>query len=127
MVVPVRPPPLLPGSPARAHAGQVIITSFGFAAVGCLQMAVAFLVDPSVRGLLLAGLAIPGLLLVVQTARAYKAEAAASRRERAAGYTTLYGRQYADLWQLDADTGEVIHRPGEPTVESSEWRRRKRG
>jgi hypothetical protein len=62
------------------------------------------------------GLAISaGLLLtlvhVLTVTRASLRRREAFSRERAAGYTTLYGARYRDLWQLDDRTGEVLREP----------------
>jgi hypothetical protein len=60
------------------------------------------------------------LLVVGLGFRAAIRQNQAERRERDAGYTTLYGT-WLKLWQLDAKTGEVLRRPGEPAI------RRRRG
>jgi hypothetical protein len=46
---------------------------------------------------------------------AFSAMSDAMRREREAGYTTLYS-VHRELWQLHPKTGEVLRRPGEREV-----------
>lgn len=37
----------------------------------------------------------------------------AIRREREAGYSTLYGREFRALWHLDPTTGAVLREPSD--------------
>jgi hypothetical protein len=49
--------------------------------------------------------------LALYAMRSYIAGYSATKRETAAGYTTLYGKEFRHLWHLNDKTGEVIRRP----------------
>ncbi|MBA2718647.1 MAG: hypothetical protein H0U52_05275 [Chloroflexi bacterium] len=50
---------------------------------------------------------------IVQAILAWRLRSA-QRREKVAGYTTLFNDEFRDLWLLDPATGAVVRRPGEP-------------
>jgi len=63
------------------------------------------------------------LILVLLGLGAVARTVAAIRRERLAGYTTLFGREHRSLWHLDPITGAVIRPPIELTDAPRDVRR----
>ena len=113
-MVPAEPPQLLPGRSAWywVHRSTFSILGAGLCAPGML---VGALIGPPVRQFLVVG-ALAGLLtFAIVAIHAAVNQVQAERRERDAGYTTLYGRDKRRYWHLDHKTGLVIRRPLEAT------------
>jgi hypothetical protein len=108
------PPELLPGRSALEEAGRSWkIDLAGIGVVLLMVVSAAALNNPA-RSIALAALLVPGLMLTIVGYRSWMGMNRRKRRERQAGYTTLYDSAGIDLWQLDPRTGAVIRRPREP-------------
>jgi len=110
---PLLPPKLRPGLSAwgwRRRIGTAALVGVG----GLFGMQAGSMLPDPVRPVLVLfafGFAVcSGILMLVAGFALYFA----SQAERNSGYTTLSGSRYRDLWQLDAKTGSVVRRPGEP-------------
>jgi hypothetical protein len=109
------PPMMLPGRSARAWFGLLARWLIAGGVFYFLIPVVGLLLPPSIR---FAGMAFVGSIAFFCAGVAFVALIGAwrtSHREVDANYTTLYGR-YAQLWQLDDRTGDVLSRPGEKSV-----------
>lgn len=105
-------PRLLPGRSAK-YWMRIAVGSMGAAITIVVVIAlVGSALQQPVRGAVTGLLLVIGIVVTVAAFAAALASLATSRRERAAGYTTLYGEK-RDLWQLDPTTGAVLRRPGE--------------
>lgn len=103
-------PQLLAGRSALFWAKRQTSSLMG--AMACLPfMVVGSQLDLAARQVVVL-LALAGVLaFAARAAHAGIRLSPAARRERAAGYTTLFSRRYQDLWQLDPHTGAVVRRP----------------
>ena len=112
MPVPETPPQLLPGRPALEYS-SLILRSIAIGIAMTLVMGFGFFVLPEpVRSVVTTAALFGGLGAAAGMGWAGILGWHTARRERRAGYTTMYG-SYLDAWQLDPKTGEVLRRPGE--------------
>jgi hypothetical protein len=105
-----RPPKLLPGPSARYLVRRATRFLLMAVAVAWGMFVSIFLPTPLDKVVVVAsfvGMLVFGL-------RAFRTSISGTRaelRERKAGYTTLSGRRYRHLWQLDSETGAVVRPP----------------
>lgn len=113
--VPPTPPQLLPGRSALGW-NRIILRALLVGVAMCGLAGLGYFVVPAPLGGLV-GMA--AMVVAIGSGvvgfGASVAGARAESRERAAGYTTVYGRKFA-YWQLDPDTGAVLRAPGEREV-----------
>ena len=115
MAVPETPPQLLPGRPALDYS-WFILRSIAIGIAMTLVMMLGFFVLPEpVRSVVTTAALLGSLGGAAGLGWASILGWHTARRERRAGYTTIYG-SYLDAWQLDPKTGEVLRRPGEREV-----------
>ena len=76
-------------------------------------MVLGSILETPARQIVVFGSLLGLLVLCAFSIRAYVSESRAERREREAGYTTLWSSRYRDYWQLHPKTGAVVRRPGE--------------
>jgi energy-converting hydrogenase Eha subunit H len=111
----VLPPHLQHGWTAYAWVRYMVITLpvclVGL--VGIPVVARTMHVGAAGKSSLIAVLALIGLVGAAGLAVAAVGIARAIRRERAAGYTTLFDSTKGNLWQPHPKTGEVVRAPGE--------------
>ena len=108
--VPIDPPTLLPGPSARRWQKRALFSLIGALAISPLMPLGSRLPPPTNIEIILPVFVV-GFGLACYSVRAYIGSYAATRREQAAGYTTLFGRNFRHLYHLDEKTGEVIRRP----------------
>jgi hypothetical protein len=120
--LPDAPPELLPGPSAWLWIRRQVFGSLGVLIFAPI-MVVGSLLDAQLRHVV-----VPvgfGGLLVFGIWGGYSSlkSIPAIRRENAAGYTTLKGRQYVRFWRLDPKSGLVVRRPVEMTADALPPRR----
>ena len=107
------PPQLLDGPSARYWAkrafGVVVVVFAGIVAT----VGGSFLPEAPRHVVVVIGLTLAIGGAIVQAILALRLRSA-QRREKRAGYTTLFDEQFQELWLLDPRTGAVVRRPGEP-------------
>lgn len=108
-----KPPSLVDQRPAIAW-----MSLLGYLLVGAVLdaglLGVAFFVANGSLRTLLAAIALVIAAVITSVGSCVSVAATrAGRRERRAGYTTLYGGPN-DLWQLDPTTGDVVRPPSSP-------------
>jgi hypothetical protein len=112
MVIPIEPPPLLPGQTAAQLSRKRTRYLLGMVVCTLLE-AIAILLPPSLvrPAVLILALGVLGFALLGMwvTLKWVLVE----RRERRAGYTTLSASRYRRYWRLDPGTGAVVRRPGD--------------
>jgi len=110
--IPVVPPALLPGRTANYWILRSAICVF-VALAGLVGMLVGSNVPGQVGSVIVVGSCAWTVFWGALCSRAGVGAIVVERRERAAGYTTLFAGQYRRYWQLDPKTGAVVRRPGE--------------
>jgi hypothetical protein len=107
---PDAPPQLLPGPSAWLWIRRQV---FGFlgALIFAPIMVVGSLLDAPIRHIVVV-VGFGGLMVFgIWAGYASLKSMPVIRRENAAGYTTLIGRQYGRFWRLDPNSGVVVRRP----------------
>jgi hypothetical protein len=104
---------LLTETSARAWQRRAMFCVTGAIAVSLL-MPVASGFAPPLNLVVIVGAGVVSISLALYAMSSYVRGYSATKRETAAGYTTLYGKEFRHLWHLDDKTGDVIRRPEAP-------------